>query len=247
MKRFAACVLAFLMLCSLIAGCGIRKEPESTVEAQENDSATFTVHAYVPASWGTPNIWAWSEYVGDAFDSWPGAAMQLDEDGWYSCEVPLWASNVVINGVFGLVQTEDMHVQSREVWINVYKNGTATFAYQYFEPVDAGYIPEIKGEWDEYGWVLDQTVCDCTQMTVTMRVLMDEDTSCKEWQVWGRSDDGGFYEIGTIAHLATAGYSHITQTLYFPSPVTLDAIAIIPADPTGFAGIVYEVYDFYTS
>lgn len=257
MKRIFAVLVTIVFFSSLFVGCGIDNGPEENVTETERQVATYTVHAYVPHLWGTPKIWAWSEYAGAAFEEWPGVDMEPEGDGWYRCEVPKWADKVVINSLFGFAYTEDLAVQPRELWINVYKNSTATYDYEPFEPIDAGYLPEVQGAWEElsttvdgtegaaYCWALEKTVSDCIQMTVTLRVRMEEGAWGEDWQIWGR-DDGYFHPMGTFEFSAAAGYSHTTQTVTFSRPETFDALIVIPSVFAGDGTMEFTVYDFYT-
>ena len=78
----------------------------------------FVVHAYVPLSWKTVNLWAWSAPDGtNAFESWPGKAMQEGDNGWFTCKAPVWVNSLIINGNEGTVQTEDVSIEGKELWI----------------------------------------------------------------------------------------------------------------------------------
>ena len=91
----------------------------------------FTVHAYVPLSWETVNMWAWSAPDGtNAFSSWPGEALTQDGD-WYTIEVPGWINSVIINGNEGSVQTSDLSVEAgKDVWVVVTDPENATVSYE---------------------------------------------------------------------------------------------------------------------
>lgn len=97
----------------------------------------FTVHAYVPLSWETVNMWAWSAPDGtNAFDSWPGAAMKEGEDGWFTGKAPVWVNSLIINGNEGTVQTEDISIEAKELWITVYEDLSYELLYE--DPATAG-------------------------------------------------------------------------------------------------------------
>lgn len=101
----------------------------------------FTVHAYVPLSWKTVNMWAWSAPDGtNAFESWPGGAMTEGEDGWFTGKAPTWINSLIINGNEGSVQTEDITVEGKELWITVYEDLTYELSYE--DPNKA--VPNIK-------------------------------------------------------------------------------------------------------
>ena len=91
----------------------------------------FVVHAYVPLSWKTVNLWAWSAPDGtNAFEAWPGAEMTEGEDGWFTGKVPVWVNSLIVNGNDGSVQTEDISIEAKELWITVYEDLTYELSYE---------------------------------------------------------------------------------------------------------------------
>ena len=94
----------------------------------------FVVHAYVPLSWKTVNLWAWSAPDGtNAFESWPGKAMREGDNGWFTCKAPTWVNSLIVNGNDGndgTEQTEDVSVEGKELWITVYKDLTYELSYE---------------------------------------------------------------------------------------------------------------------
>lgn len=91
----------------------------------------FVVHTYVPLSWKTVNMWAWSAPDGtNAFEAWPGEAMKEGEDGWFTGKAPTWINSLIINGNEGTVQTEDITVEGKELWITVYEDLTYELSYE---------------------------------------------------------------------------------------------------------------------
>lgn len=91
----------------------------------------FVVHAYVPLDWKTANLWAWSAPDGtNAFAAWPGLALKEGEDGWFTGKAPVWINSIIVNGNDGEVQTEDVSVEGRELWITVYEDLTYDLAYE---------------------------------------------------------------------------------------------------------------------
>lgn len=91
----------------------------------------FIVHAYVPLSWKTVNMWAWSAPDGtNAFESWPGGSMAEGEDGWFTGKAPTWVNSLIINGNGGTVQTEDISIEGKELWITVYEDLTYDLSYE---------------------------------------------------------------------------------------------------------------------
>ncbi len=92
---------------------------------------TFVVHAYVPLSWKNVNMWAWSAPDGtNAFAAWPGAAMKEGEDGWFTGKVPVWVNSLIINGNEGSVQTKDISIEAKELWVTVYEDLTYELSYE---------------------------------------------------------------------------------------------------------------------
>ena len=91
----------------------------------------FVAHVYVPLSWKTVNLWAWSAPDGtNAFEAWPGAAMKEGEDGWFTGKVPTWVNSLIVNGNEGTVQTEDISIEAKELWITVYEDLTYELSYE---------------------------------------------------------------------------------------------------------------------
>ena len=91
----------------------------------------FVVHAYVPLSWKTVNMWAWSAPDGtNAFEAWPGEGMVEGDDGWFTGKAPTWINSLIINGNEGSVQTEDISVEGKELWITVYEDLTYDLSYE---------------------------------------------------------------------------------------------------------------------
>ena len=78
----------------------------------------YAIHARVPASWENVSIWAWLDPDGiNAFEAWPGLQMRSGLGGWYTARVPYWVNSIIINGNGGEVQTADLDVELRELWI----------------------------------------------------------------------------------------------------------------------------------
>ena len=91
----------------------------------------IVVHAYVPLSWKTVNMWAWSAPDGiNAFESWPGQAMTEGEDGWFTGKAPTWINSLIVNGNEGTVQTADISVEGKELWLTVYEDLTYDLSYE---------------------------------------------------------------------------------------------------------------------
>ena len=96
--------------------------------------ADITVHVSAPADWESPCLWAWSAPDGtNAFASWPGEALEEEENGWLQKTVPGWINSVIVNGNEGGVQTTDISVESgKDIWIIV--NGSEDYTVSYEEP-----------------------------------------------------------------------------------------------------------------
>lgn len=91
---------------------------------------TFPVHVKVPKSWSDPNMWAWSAPDGtNVFENWPGEALTMGENDWYTMELPTWVNSIIVNGNGGEVQTEDISIDAAELWITVLEDGSADFTY----------------------------------------------------------------------------------------------------------------------
>ncbi len=105
-------------------------------EAQTRDEIPeyvekFLIHAYVPLTWKTVNAWAWSAPDGtNAFAAWPGLALKEGEDGWFTGKAPIWVNSLIINGNEGTVQTADIAIEGKELWITVYEDLTYDLAYE---------------------------------------------------------------------------------------------------------------------
>lgn len=102
----------------------------------------FEIHASVPDSWEAPCLWAWSAPDGtNVFEAWPGDALKLGEDGWYTGKVPTWVNSVIINANEGSVQTEDISIDPAELWVTVEEDGSYEFSY---DDPDAVSAPDIN-------------------------------------------------------------------------------------------------------
>ena len=107
-----------------------------------------------------------------------------------------------------------------------------------------GYIESLPGYWEQVNLkdgnfnlsvsalTFYQTVYNCTGLTVNMNVTMNAGTSCKDWQVWGRSGST-FVKIGTI--YLPNGDGFVSQSLTFRTPVTFDSIAVTPTVVGGYS------------
>lgn len=269
-KRIIALLCVFALMAGMLAGCKeidlpyTRKEDNSPKGSSGGNS--YTVYAKCFSGWGAPYLWAWSESEGDLYEEWPGKAMKIGSDGWYSLRVPVEYDNVIVFGQDGEIQTEEEYTGGQDIWFTIDEDGyyvdgskpaeSAAPAPAPAEPEPKdNYIAELKGSWEKVNLkdgnsnlnvsaqVYSQTVYNCTEMTIHMEVEMNAGTSCKDWQVWGRSG-GSFVKIGTIYLAAGNGYTY--QTLTFSKPVTFDAIAITPTIPGGYSwSMGFELRDIY--
>ena len=85
----------------------------------------ITVHAQVPADWGTPKVWAWSDAGNLATTGWPGELdMTQGENGWWTIKIPVGMKGVLIVNTDGSKQTVDINIeqQKMDIWAAV---GTA--------------------------------------------------------------------------------------------------------------------------
>ncbi len=112
------------------AAAEVAYESQARIEIPEYVEK-FVVHAYVPLDWKTANLWAWSAPDGtNAFDAWPGLALKEGDDGWFTGKAPVWINSIIVNGNDGEVQTEDVSVEGKELWITVYEDLTYDLVYE---------------------------------------------------------------------------------------------------------------------
>lgn len=139
MKKLVAVIFTALVAVAAIPG--------TLVSAAE----TFTVYTDVPDGWGTPSIHAWND-IGMVFpDGWPGEEMVDEGNGWYSYEVPVSATGIIINDGLksGASQTEDLLIDPVDMWIIVNNNKTAEILYEAPEGAPGG--PTIAAPPDTSG------------------------------------------------------------------------------------------------
>lgn len=112
------------------AAAAVAYESQARIEIPEYVEK-FVIHAYVPLTWKTANLWAWSAPDGtNAFAAWPGLSLKEGEDGWFTGKAPVWINSIIINGNEGTVQTEDVSVEGKELWITVYEDLTYDLTYE---------------------------------------------------------------------------------------------------------------------
>ena len=56
--------------------------------------------------------------------------MKEGEDGWFTGKVPTWVNSLIVNGNDGSVQTEDISIEGKELWLTVYKDLTYDLSYE---------------------------------------------------------------------------------------------------------------------
>ena len=94
---------------------------------------TYTLYARVPSIWKRPNVWAWTDSQENVFNKWPGQEMTAVGDGeWFSIELPVSATNVIINYFGDSYKTNDIKVNGTDVWITVCED--CTFVVDYTKP-----------------------------------------------------------------------------------------------------------------
>ncbi len=128
-------------------------------EAQTQDEIPayvekFVVHASVPESWETVNMWAWLHPDGtNAFTAWPGDPMTAGADGWYTGKVPAWVNRLIVNGNAGSVQTADIEIEGKELWITV--NEDLSYEITYEDPALSAdkvkIYAQVPEDWAEPG------------------------------------------------------------------------------------------------
>ena len=112
----------------------------------------FIVHAYVPLSWKTADLWAWSAPDGtNAFAAWPGLSLKENDNGWFTGRAPVWVNSIIISGNDGTVQTEDVAIEGQELWITVYEDLSYDLAYA--DPdkavADVTVHAQVPADWSE--------------------------------------------------------------------------------------------------
>ncbi len=117
-KKMSAFIVATLVIISLMP-----------VTAKAED--TYMLYARVPSHWGVPNVWAWTDAGDNVFDTWPGQMMNATGGGeWYSIELPVSATNVIVNYKGDSNKTSDIKVNGSDVWITVCADNSVVIDYQ---------------------------------------------------------------------------------------------------------------------
>lgn len=115
----------------------------SYTDPNQEAVANITVRVMAPSDWDAPCLWAWSAPDGtNVFSTWPGEALEDDQDGWLKKEIPGWVNSVIVNGNEGSVQTADISIDAgKDVWVVV--TDAETYEVSYEEPeVTAPELPD---------------------------------------------------------------------------------------------------------
>ena len=123
------------------------------------------------------------------------------------------------------------------------------------EKLKSGYLGDITGHTEQvtlrdgyttlnlHALILDKKVENCKNLTVNMHVEMHAGTSCKDWQLWGRTN-GSFRKIAKI--YLPDGNGDTSQVITFDKPVSFDAAVIAPTIPGGYSwGLWFEITDVW--
>jgi hypothetical protein len=90
----------------------------------------IVVHSRVPQSWETVNLWAWLASDGtNAFAAQPGETMKAGDGGWFSAKAPAWIDSIIVNGGAEGIQTAELTIEPKEVWVVVNDDLTAEVSY----------------------------------------------------------------------------------------------------------------------
>ena len=105
MKKAIAILVSVMLLMSLL----------SITAYAAADTEMVPVVVSVPESWEAPNLWAWADDGTNAFESWPGEALEPLAEGWYYTYVPGFVQNVIVNAAQGTenaIQTDAVAVEA---------------------------------------------------------------------------------------------------------------------------------------
>ena len=175
--------------------------------------------------------------------TWYGEELLFGKDTFYSQDTDLtdfteysweYAFDPLSSGNFEYVENEEPSDETK----------SAATLPAGMETNPNGYLGDLEGQWESlhlqdgnislnvYALVFSPMVFHCTQMTVNMDITMMAGTHCTDWQVWGRYG-GHFEKLGKIDLPAGDGFT--SQTLYFNTPVSFDAIAVTPTVIGGYS------------
>jgi hypothetical protein len=144
---------------------------ELTYEKPVAEEETFTVHAQAPEDWLLVSLWAWSAPDGtNVFLNWPGEEM-AETDGWYTYDVPTWVNSIIINGNAGTVQTADISVEAKDLWVVV--QDAENYQLYYEEPAEVQESAEPSATATEVvAEVNAQPAADLTWLWITIAAVV---------------------------------------------------------------------------
>lgn len=93
-------------------------------------------------------------------------------------------------------------------------------------------IKNGRSTYNASAWVLDTPLKNVKSIGVAINVSMNNKTHCNDWAVWVRSG-GSFKKVGSIYLENGDGFT--TDTVYFDSATSFDAIAVLPKIPGGYS------------
>lgn len=102
--------------------------PDAGSDPDPEPTGTVTVHAKVPEDWAAASAYVWADGSNGEV-AWPGTAMTLGTNGWYTVEVPSGVDNIIINNNSGK-QTQDIKlIGADEIWIVVEADSNSNTGY----------------------------------------------------------------------------------------------------------------------
>ncbi len=145
----AVAIIAAVIAIFAFSGKKNETPPNVSVETQAVQEDTFVIHAQVPKLWGRVDLWAWSSVDGrEAFDAKPGKTMEKDAQGWYTGEAPAWVNRIRLNGNYATMETPDISLDSKEVWIVIHEDLSYELSYEGpFESTITVYA-RVPDSWD---------------------------------------------------------------------------------------------------
>lgn len=149
-------------------------DASKTLYAQWTEITTIKVHAKVPTDWTAAYLYAWNS-SGDK-ETWPGEAMTKGDDSWYTFDLPVEYTSVVIsnNGGNANVQTKDLSINTSatEVWITLTEKGEDN-KYK-ADIVYPDNTPELTiSEYYLHGWINGGDVADTTHKFVNGTITVE--------------------------------------------------------------------------
>lgn len=103
-----------MQLRAITVSPGGRRSAVAAADFKRAPGAVIRFHK--PAAWSSAFIHYWGTAPDGLSTRWPGQSMSLEEDGWYSFELPGQTSaNLVLNDAGG-AQTQDLTVDTPDAW-----------------------------------------------------------------------------------------------------------------------------------